>query len=221
MSNFEIVLGLLLAASLVQPVAARLDVPLAVAQVLAGVLLAAVPILRQVEFDPTLTFAVFVTPLLFWASTTGSLRDVRRNAVPILLLAVCLVLLTASAVALVAHYLVPSLPWASAFILGSIVAPPDADVTTAIARRLGIPLRLSTILEGETLFNDTAAFLSFRAAVGAAVSGSFALAEAASKFVVIIAMSIAVGLIIGWLFAASARRFDNSLTATTMSLLAP
>ena len=193
MSNFEIILALLLAAALVQPLASRLEVPLAIAQVLCGLVLATVPFLRRVEFDPTLTFALFVTPLLFWASTTGSLRDVRRNAVPIILLAVFLVLLPAAAVALVAHAMVPSLPWASAFILGSMVAPPDADVTTSIARRIGIPLRLSTILEGETLFNDTAAFLSFRAAVGAAVTGSFGLAEVVPKFVVITATSVVVG----------------------------
>src|SRR6185436_13777361 len=92
--------------------------------------------------------------LLFWAATTGSLRDVRRNARPILLLAFALVIVTTAAVAAVAHAIAPELTWPAAFVLGAIVAPPDADVTTAIARRLGVPSRLVTVLEGETLLND-------------------------------------------------------------------
>ena len=92
MRDFEIILGLLCVAALVQPVARRFDVPIAIAQVVCGLLLSVVPFVHELEFDPELTFTLFVPPLLFWASLTGSLRDVRRNARPILLLAVALVL---------------------------------------------------------------------------------------------------------------------------------
>src|SRR6202011_1566602 len=92
--DFEIILGLLCVAALVEPVARRLDVPLAIAQVVCGLALSVLPFVARIELDPEVTFALFVPPLLFWASTTGSLRDVRRNARPILLLAVALVLVT-------------------------------------------------------------------------------------------------------------------------------
>src|SRR5258705_3553403 len=190
--DFEIILGLLFVAALVQPAARRLDVPLAIAQVVCGLVLSTLPFVARVELDPDVTFALFVPPLLFWASTTGSLRDVRRNARPILLLAVALVLVSTAAVAVVAHAVAPALPWASAFVLGAIVSPPDADVTTSIARRLGVPPRLVTILEGQTLLNDTAAFVTYRMAVQAAMVGAFSLGVAAGNFVLIAAGGVFV-----------------------------
>jgi len=212
--NFEILLLLLLVAALVQPLARRLDVPVAIAQVVCGLALSAVPLVAQVQVDPELAFTLFVPPLLFWASTTGSVRDVRRNARPILLLAVVLVLLTTLVVAVVARAFAPELPWASAFVLGAIVAPPDADVTTAIARRLGLSPRLVTILEGETLLNDTTAFVTYRTAVRAAVIGAFSLAQATGGLVLIAAGGVAVGWVVGWLLAQVTRLGADSLAAT-------
>jgi Na+/H+ antiporter len=219
--DFEIILGLLLVATVVQPLARRFDVPVAIAQVVCGLLLSALPFVRQVEFDPELTFTLFVPPLLFWAATTGSVRDVRRNARPILLLAVALVLVTTSVVAVIAHAAAPQLSWSSAFVLGAIVAPPDADVTTAIARRLGVPPRVVTILEGETLLNDTAAFVTYRMAVRATVIGTFALPQAMLGFLLIGAGGILVGLAIGWLVAQATRLKGDSVFGVTIQLLAP
>lgn len=221
MHQLEIILGLLLVAALVQPLARRLDVPVAIAQVVCGLALAFVPLVGDLRIDPELTFALFVPPLLFWAALTGSLRDVRRNARPILLLAVALVLVTTATVGAIAHALVPELSWASAFVLGAIVAPPDADVTTSIARRLGVPQRLVTILEGETLLNDTAAFVTYRMAVRATVIGTFSLTMAAGRFVLIAAGGVIVGLLIGWAVSHITRLAANSVAETTVSLLSP
>ena len=221
MRDFEIILLLVFVATLVQPLARRLDIPLAIAQVVCGLVLSAVPFVRGVQVDPEITFTLFVPPLLFWASLTGSVRDVRRNARPILLLAVALVLITTAAAAVVAHAVAPQLSWASAFVLGAIVAPPDADVTTSIARRLGVPSRLVTVLEGETLLNDTAAFVSYRMAVRATMIGAFSLTQAALGFVAITAGGVVVGVAIGWLVGQLARRLPDSLVETTISLLTP
>jgi monovalent cation/hydrogen antiporter len=219
--DFEIILGLLFVAALVQPLARHFDVPLAIAQVVCGLLLSPIPFVHRVEFDPELTFTLFVPPLLFWASTTSSVRDVRRNARPILLLAVALVLVTTAAVAAIAHAVAPGLPWASAFVLGAIVAPPDADVTTSIARRLGVPQRQVTILEGETLLNDTAAFVTYRMAVRAAVIGAFSLGQATVDFAAIAAGGVVVGIVIGWSVAQLTRLGADSLVETTISLVTP
>lgn len=221
MHDFTTILGLLLAAVIVEPIARRLDVPLAIAQVVCGLLLSALPIFHNVALRPELILVLFVPPLLFWASTTTSLRDVRRNARSILLLAVVLVLVTTAAVAVVAHTVAPGLPWASAFVLGAMVAPTDADVTTAIARRLGVPARLVTVLEGETLLNDTAAFMTYRLAVSAAMVGTFSLAEAATGFVLMTAGGAAIGLGIGWLVARLSRWITDPTAASTLSLLTP
>jgi monovalent cation/hydrogen antiporter len=221
MREFEIILGLLCLAALVQPVARRLDIPLAIAQVVCGLALSALPFVPRVEFDPELTFTLFVPPLLYWAASTSSLRDVRRNARPILLLAVALVLVTIAAVAVVAHAIAPELPWASAFVLGAIVSPPDADVTTSIARRLGLPARLVTVLEGETLLNDTTAFVTYRMAVRAAVAGTFSLPHAALQFVAISAGGVGVGLAVGWLVAQLVRRLGDSIVENMLALVTP
>ena len=123
MGEFEIILGLVFVATLLQPIARRFDVPLAIAQVFGGVLLSTLPLFPTVPIDPELTFALFVPPLLYRAASTSSLRDTRKNARPIFLLAVALVLVTIAAVAGVAHALAPRIPWVAAFVLGAIVAP--------------------------------------------------------------------------------------------------
>jgi Na+/H+ antiporter len=219
--DFTTILALLFAAVLVEPLAKRLDVPLPIAQVICGLLLSALPIFHGLTFAPELVLVLFVPPLLFWTSTTTSMRDVRRNARSILLLAVVLVLVTTVVVAVVAHTVAPALPWASAFVLGAMVAPTDADVTTAIARRLGVPTRLVTVLEGETLLNDTAAFVIYRLAVSAAIVGTFSLVEAATGFVLMAAGGAAVGLAIGWLVARLSRWITDATAASTLSLLTP
>jgi CPA1 family monovalent cation:H+ antiporter len=219
--DFEIILGLLVVATLVQPIARRLDIPVPIAQVVCGLALSLIPFVRDLQLDPDITFTLFVPPLLFWAATTGSLRDVRRNARPILLLAVVLVLVTTGVVAVIAYAVAPRVSWASAFVIGAIVAPPDADVTTSIARRLGVPPRLVTILEGETLLNDTAAFVTYRMAVRAAVIGTFSLPSAAVQFLAIGASGVIVGLAVGWLIAQFTRLRADSIGEVTITLLAP
>ncbi len=221
MREIEIILGLLFAATLLQPIARRFDVPLAIAQVFGGILLSTLPFFPTVPVDPELAFVLFVPPLLYRAASTSSLRDTRRNARPIFLLAVALILLTIAAVAAAAHAIAPRIPWGAAFVLGAIVAPSDADVTTQIVRRLGLPARLVTILEGETLLNDTTAFVSYRLAVSAAALGSFSLARAAAAFVGITIGGLVVGIAIGWLFKKLRVFLTDAITLSTLSLLTP
>ena len=57
--------------------------------------------------------------------------------------------------------------WPEAIALGAIVSPPDAVSAIAIAKRLHIPGRLVTILEGESMVNDATALVLYRAAVAA------------------------------------------------------
>jgi monovalent cation/hydrogen antiporter len=219
--EIEIILGLIFAATLLQPIARRLDVPLPIAQVFGGILLSAVPFIPTVPVEPELAFVLFVPPLLYRAAATSSLRDTRRDLHPILLLAVALVLLTIAAVAASAHYIAPGIPWGAAFVMGAIVAPSDADVTTQIVRRIGLPTRLVTILEGETLLNDTTAFVSYRMAITAAVVGSFSLASAARSFVLQTVGGLVFGIAIGFVFR-KLRPFVTDPTAVSaLSLLTP
>ena len=115
----------------------------------------------------SLILAVAIPPLLYAASLQTSLIDFNANRRPILLLSVWLVVVTTVGVALVVHLLVPSVGWSAAFAIGAVVAPPDAIAATAIGRRVGMPRRVVTILEGESLLNDATALVALRTAIGA------------------------------------------------------
>ena len=165
-----LVLGLLVTIGALCIMASRLGIPYPVALVLGGLLLGFVPGLPQFTLDPSLVFLLFLPPLLYAAAWQTSWRDFRANLRPISLLALGLVLLTTVLVAVVAHLLIPELPWAVAFALGAIVSPTDAVAATAIAQRLGIPQRIVTIVEGESLVNDATGLVAYRFAVAAQVA---------------------------------------------------
>ena len=152
MHEIEIILGLLLVVAALAVVAKMLAIPYPILLVIGGLVLGFVPGLPHVELNPELVFVLFLPPILTSAAWYTSWRDFRFNLRPILLLAIGLVLVTTSAIAVVAHAVL-GLEWASGFVLGAIVSPPDAVAATAITQRLNVPRRLVTILEGESLIN--------------------------------------------------------------------
>src|SRR5205807_524786 len=150
--------------------------------------------------DPSESGPRWTSVALISASRAGSTAP-RIDAIPqIPHLATGLVAATMAAVAVVAHRAV-GLGWAPAFVLGAVVAPTDPIAATAIASRLGVPRRVVAIVEGESLVNDATALVLYRAAVVAAVAGTFSLGDAALRLVVSVAGGVAVGLAVGWLVA--------------------
>ncbi|HET7271554.1 MAG TPA: cation:proton antiporter, partial [Rubrobacter sp.] len=221
MSQIEIVLGLLVAVAALATLAMRLKVPYPILLVLGGSVLGFVPKLPPVELDPELVFLLFLPPLLYVSALFTSWRDFRANVRPITLLAVGLVLATSFVVAAVVHAAI-GLPWAAAFVLGAIVSPTDAIAATTVAQRLGVPRRIVTILEGESLVNDATGIVAYRIAVAAVVTGAFSIWEAGLQFVVGAAGGVAVGLAVGW-FVIWARRHlsEDPSIQNTLSLLTP
>src|SRR4249920_1589751 len=155
-----------------------------------GALLAFVPGAPSPTLPPDLVLALFVAPVLVDAAYDASLRDLRDNWAPLVGLVVFAVGLTTAAVAAVAHWLVPEMPWAAAVALGAIVAPPDAVAATAVLRTLRPPQRILTILEGESLLNDASALLIYRVAVGAVAAGGFSLQAVAPTFLLAVLGSL-------------------------------
>jgi monovalent cation/hydrogen antiporter len=210
MHGAELLLLLLMVAVAGLSILARpLGVPYPILLVLGGLLLGFLPGLPAVELPPELVLVVFLPPLLYQAAFFSTLRDLRADLRAITTTAVGLVLVTMAAVAVTAHALVDGLSWAVAFTLGAIVSPTDALAATAVARRLGAPRRLVTMLEGESLVNDATALVAYRIAVAAAVGGSFVVWEAGLRFVAGVAGGVAVGLIVGWLVAVVRRRLED------------
>jgi CPA1 family monovalent cation:H+ antiporter len=163
--QLETVILLLIAVLALATFARKLVIPYPILLVIGGLVLGLIPGVPTLRLDPNVVFLVFLPPILWSAAYFTSWRDFRSNLRPITLLAVGLVLATTAAVAVVAHIWLPGLGWAGAIALGAIVSPPDAVSATAVAKRLGLPHRVVTILEGESLVNDATALILYRAAV--------------------------------------------------------
>jgi Na+/H+ antiporter len=219
--QLQTVILLLVAVIVLVTIARRVLIPYPIFLVLGGLALSLLPRLPVVRLDPDLVFLIFLPPILWSAAYFTSLRDFRANLRSISLLAVGLVLATTAAVAAVARLLLPGLGWPLAVALGAIVSPPDAVAATAIARRLGIPHRVVTILEGESLVNDASALVLYRSALAAAVTGAFVLTQALQQFVLASVGGVAIGLGVAALARRALRLTDDSLAHTAITLLAP
>jgi CPA1 family monovalent cation:H+ antiporter len=213
----QLLLILLVALPALSVLARVIDVPYPILLVIGGLALGLLPGLPEPQLQPDLVLVIFLPPLLYVAAFFADLRSLRANLRPISLLSIGLVLLTAVAVAIAARLLL-DVPWAAAFALGGILAPTDPIAATAIMRRLGAPRQIVNVVEGESLVNDGTALVIYRAAVAAAIGGSFSLFDASLEFVVGIVGGIAVGLIVGWLVAEARARIDDVPTEVTMSL---
>ena len=216
-----LVLGLVVAVVALAIIAPRLHIPYSILLVLGGLLLGFVPGLPRFTLDPDVVFLLLLPPLLYSSAWLTSWRDFRANLKSISRLTLGLVLLTTLVVAVVVHVLIPGLPWAVAFALGAIVSPTDAVAATAIAQRLGIPQRIVTILEGESLVNDATGLVAYRFAVAAVVTGVFSLGEASLQFVVVSVEGIALGLVAGWGLSYDHRWLDNPPLEITVTLVTP
>lgn len=214
-----VALGLILAVATLLAAAPALRIPYPILLVIGGLVLGIVPGMPEFELDPALVFFGILPPLLYGAAFFTSLRELRSNVQPIGLLAVGLVLATTVGVAVVAHTFVDGLSWASAFVLGAIVSPTDPIAATAIARRFGVPGKLVTIVEGESLVNDGTGLVLYRVAVAAVVAGSFSAFYTGGLFLVSVGGGIAVGLAVGWIVRHIRRRLDNPPAEITISLL--
>jgi monovalent cation/hydrogen antiporter len=180
-------------------VARRGTLPYPIFLLLAGLAISFLPGLPEVHLEPEIVFLIFLPPILVSAAFYTPIRDFKRSLRPILLLSVGLVLFTTLLVGVLMNALIPGLPLAAAFALGAIVAPPDAIAATSIAERLGLPRRIVTVLEGESLINDATALIAYRVAVGAAMTGGFSLSQAGMDFVVNAVGGVAVGVIMALL----------------------
>ena len=215
------VLATLVAIAILYEIARRIGVPYPTLLVLGGLGLAFVPALPRIQLEPDLVLFVFLPPLLFAAAVESPRRDLRANVAPLLRLSIGLVVFTMVLVAVTAHAVIPGLGWPAAFALGAILAPTDALAATSVFRRLGAPRVIVTLIEGEALFNDATALVAYRAAVAAAVSGTFLLSDALGAFVVAAIGGIAIGAAVGLVAGAILRRLDDPPVEVAIGLVIP
>ena len=200
-------------------VAARYRISPPLLLVVAGFVLSYLPLLQHFTISSELVLVGLLPPLLYSAAIRTSLVDFRQNLRPILLLSVGLVVFTVVGVGFVAMWVLP-IPAPIAFALGAIVAPPDAVAASAVARRVGMPRRLVTILEGESLVNDATALVALRTAV-AAVAVAVSTWHVALDFVWASVGGALVGVGIAWVTGQLRKRVDDVLIDTSISLITP
>jgi CPA1 family monovalent cation:H+ antiporter len=219
--ELEVIIVLFVVVLALTTAAHRLLIPYPILLVIGGLALSVIPELPPIHLDPDLVFLVFLPPILWSAAYFTSFREFRADIRPIGLLAFGLVIATTGAVAVVVHATLPGMGWAPAIALGAIVSPPDAIAATAIAKRLHIPGRLVTILEGESLVNDATALVLYRAAVAATVTGRFVLSETLMEFLLAAAGGVAIGITVSMVVQHALRVTKDSFTEIAVTLLAP
>src|SRR3954447_7303087 len=205
--NTELTLIALVLGSLaVTALCRRFGLPAPLVLVVAGLAASAIPGVVEVTFDPNVVMLLVLTPLLYSAGLGSSYAGIRANLRPIGLLAVGLVAFTTVVVGLVAWWVVPGLTLPAGLVLGAIVAPPDAVSALSVGRRLGLPRRIMTILNGESLVNDATALTLFRVFIAAA-AGTGATVLGRVEMVVLAAVGgTAVGLVVCWIVHRIRRR---------------
>lgn len=186
----------------------QVGVPAPVVLVVAGLVIGFLPFVPDTTLSPDVVLLGLLPLLVYDAAATSSPTAILRDARSIGVLAVLLVGATAFAVAAVA-YAVAGLSWPLAFVLGTAVGPTDAAAATSIARRIGLPRRLITKLEGEALFNDATALVLYAAAVSAATTGHFSPLHTAATIVYSTLAGCAIGLAVGLLGRVLRNRIDD------------
>jgi monovalent cation/hydrogen antiporter len=219
MAVFELIITLLFVGAVLAAVARRVNAPYPALLALAGAALALLPGAPSVTLDPELALTLFVAPVLLDAAFDASPRDLKQYWRPVASLALVTVGMTVTAVALVARWLVPELPWPSAIALGAIVAPPDAAAATAVLKQLRPPHRVLVILQGESLFNDATALLIYRLAIGAAVTGTISGWSVVPTLAAVAAGSIVLGAILSRIVPVVIRGIQDIATAVIVQFL--
>ncbi|MDQ1722128.1 MAG: monovalent cation/hydrogen antiporter, partial [Pseudonocardiales bacterium] len=206
-------------ATLLAATARQLRVSEPLVLTLAGIAGSYLPFVPAVALSSDVVLLGLLPPLLYTTAIRTSLVDFKANRRSIGLLSVGLVLFSAFGVGLVAWLLLP-VPFAAAVAVGAVIAPPDAVAATSIARRVGMPRRLVTILEGESLFNDATALVVLRTAI-AASAGSISVLHAGGEFVLAAGGGVAVGVAVAMALGMLRRRITDPVLDTTVSFLAP
>jgi monovalent cation/hydrogen antiporter len=197
----------------------RLPQPAPLSLTLVGLAASFVPGVPTFRLSPDVVLIGFLPPLLYATALRTSLVDFRRNRLAIAQLSVGLVLASTLVTALVVWWLLP-VPFAVAVAVGAVVAPPDAVAATAVARRVGMPRRMVTVLEGEGLVNDATALVTLRTAI-AATSSTVSIWGVGFDFVGTAVGGVAVGLVVALVTGKVRKIIQDEITDTAVSLITP
>ncbi|MGW1725497.1 Na+/H+ antiporter [Streptomyces sp. NPDC002306] len=201
--------------------ARRTPVPAPLLLVAVGLLVSYLPGVPDYTLDPDVVLPLLLPPLLYTSATDSSYLGLRAQLRPVALLSVGYVLFATFVVGWAVYQIVPDMPLTAALVLGAVVAPPDAVAATAVARRVGLPSKVTTVLQGESLLNDATAITAYKVALAAAVGEGATWAGGFGEFLLASVGGVGIGLILmaplHWLRT----HLKEPLLQNTLSLLIP
>lgn len=217
-----LLLGLLVVVAGLAVAAKRLQVPYPIVMVIGGLAFSLIPGLPRISLDPNIVFFVVLPPLIFSAAFHTSWREFRSNMVAILMLAFGLVGFTVYAVAAFSRWTLPGFDWKLGLVLGAVIAPTDPLSATAAARRLGIPRRITDLLEAESLVNDGSGLVALKFTAALVVTGyTPSLVMGIANLLYLVAGAVVIGLISGIVVHKVQQRITDAPIEITLSLITP
>lgn len=217
-----LLLALLVLVAALAVLAKRLSIPYPIVLVIGGLCLSLLPHVPRISLDPDIVFLVILPPLLFSAAFHISWREFRNNLVSIFMLAFGLVGFTVYGVALATRWMFPGFDWKLGLVLGAVVATTDPLSATSTARRLGIPRRITDLLEAESLVNDGSGLVALKFTAALLVTGvTPTFLGGVGELVYLIAAGVAIGLVIGVATHKIQQRISDAPIEITVSLVVP
>ncbi|BAL87596.1 putative sodium/proton antiporter [Actinoplanes missouriensis 431] len=176
----------------------------------------------DIVLEPDIILTLVLPPLLYSAALDSSMLAIRRNVRTVVSLSVVLVLLTALLIGLGFAWWVPGATLAAGVAVGAAVAPPDPVAALAVGRRVGLPPRIITVIQGEGLLNDATALTILSVAVAAASGDTFSATSALGQFVIDATGGAAVGALVALVVRLLSRPLSaDPMLANAVSLATP
>ncbi|AKP68262.1 cation:proton antiporter [Companilactobacillus ginsenosidimutans] len=175
------------------------SIPASLIQIAAGII-AALAINVKIVVNTEWFLLVFIAPILFNDGNRFPKKELWKLKGPIMGNAIILVIVSTIVGGAVVKWLVPSLPWATAFTLVAVLSPTDPIAVQSIAKKAKLPDKLMHLISGESLINDASGLICFKYAVAATVTGVFSLRSATIDFFYIAIVGALVGAVMIWIF---------------------
>jgi len=222
MGSVGIIILLMFGITFISVLSNKFKFPFQIILVVSGIGIGLIPSFPTISLRPDIVFLIFLPPLLYGAAWNISWHEFKANKRPIALAGFGLVIFTTLIVGCVAHEMIPGMSWPLSFLLGAIVSPPDAVAATSITKGLGLQPRILSILEGESLVNDSSGLIAYKYAITAVMAGNFVLWQAGLDFLGVITGAAVIGLVIGHgMYLIHKKFICDPVIEVTLTLLTP